>query len=131
MDAGLRARTDKDLSRKSVFACHLGDGAGSESDISEHLEPSRSREQSELMRVMGQLHGAIRIAEQEGELAACTAVARVRVGRPLEVTHALAVRCVVAAMFGARLGILGNVVRHEDSYATHPAVLVRGGDGPS
>jgi hypothetical protein len=131
MGGRLEARTDEDLSRKSVFACHLGDGTGSESDISEHLEPPRSREQSELVRVVRQLHGAIGLAEWEGELATGTAVARVRVGGPLEVTHAPAVRRVVAAIFGAWLEILGNVVGYEDRHATHPAVLVRSSDGPS
>jgi hypothetical protein len=95
------------------------------------LEPPRSREQSELVRVVRQLHGAIGLAEWEGELATGTAVARVRVGGPLEVTHAPAVRRVVAAMFGAWLEILGNVVGYEDRHATHPAVLVRSSDGPS
>src|SRR4029453_4263085 len=102
MDAGLRARTDEDLSRKSVFACHLGDGAGSESDISEHLEPPRAREQSEFMRVVSQLPGALSLAEKEADPPRGTAVVRVRVGRPLEVTEPPAVRRIVAAMFGAR-----------------------------
>jgi hypothetical protein len=59
----LEAGTDKDLSRKSVFACHLGDRAGPESDISKHLEPPRSRKKSELVRIVRHLDGAICLAQ--------------------------------------------------------------------
>jgi hypothetical protein len=68
-------------------------------NLSEHFQPQRPRKEPELVRIVGDLHTAISLPEQKGELAAGTGVARVRVAGPLEVTDAAAVRCVVAAMF--------------------------------
>ena len=60
---GLGARTDKELSGKPVFGCHLGDRAGPESNLSEHLQPQRPRKEPELVAIVGDLYGAISLAE--------------------------------------------------------------------
>jgi hypothetical protein len=124
----LDASTDKDLSRKSVLACHLGYRAGTKPDIDEYLEPHSARKESEVVGIVHHLHAAIARPEHEGELGAGTGVAWIRVARPLEIAGAPAVRSIVAAMVRARLEAFGNVVGHEDRDTAHPAVLVRGGD---
>src|SRR5215831_8524423 len=114
----------------AVFRGLFGDGPRLEAGGVEQAEPGAAGEQPQPVRLV---HGADRAAglpEQERVLGHGPGVGRIRIPVPFQVARPTAVGAIDAAVPGAGLVGLGDVIGHEHSHAARPAVRERGLDDP-
>src|SRR5215470_13948781 len=114
----LLARTGRpvpgeELAWLAVLGGLLGHRSRPESGPAEQPEPGVPAEQAQPVRFVHHADLSARFPEQERVLGEGPGVARVRVVGPVQVPRRPPVRAVDAAVAGARLEVLGDVVGHE------------------